>query len=495
MNSDIKHSITRNTAIMFAGQIITWVASFVLLLFLPRYLGSVDYGRLYLAISVTLILSLLIDFGGNFVIPKEVARSKGEKTRLIGHYLVLRSIIWLISIPVIIVFCNMLDYSNYVLKIIMILLFGKLLEGASSAFRGYFHGIERMEYPTIGDIYQKVFISVVAVAALLLGANALWIAGIMVSGACINLLAIYYYSKKFMSLSLSLSLKVKLFKLMGSSLPFFLWSLFSVIYYRIDAIMLSAMTTDEVTGWYGGAYRFFDTVMVLPMIYKNAIFPIFSKLWKKKNGSLERVFCKSFEFMFMLSIPIAILIFLFSESIISFFMGLEEYASSVVVLKIFAFGIPVVFLDFIFGSAILGAANKQKKWAFIGFTAIFVNVITNFYLIPYTQMHYLNGGIGAAIATLITELFIMIAAVALLPREYFRQLQPVTIFKIAVCGAVMGYGVYILQTLGVFWIFVCVIGSLGFVVLLIATRVIDKQEFGIIKTLLPWKKLKHFFIR
>lgn len=492
MNTDIRRSVTRNTLIMFGGQAITWIASFLLLLFLPRYLGSVDYGRLYLAISVTMILGLLIDFGGNFVIPKEIARSNGSKTQLIGYYLVLRSIIWVMSIPLIIGFSHLLGYSNYVVKLILILVIGKLWEGGITAFRAYFQGIERMEYPTAANIFQRVFESLVAVTALLMGANALWIAGIMVTGALINLLVIYFQSRKFMSISLSLSLKVKLAALIGSSLPYFLWSLFSVIYYRIDAIMLSAMTTDEVTGWYGGAYRFFDTVMVLPMIYKTAIFPVFSKLWKKKDGSLERVFSKSFEFMFMLAIPIAVLIFLFSEAIISFFMGLQEYAPSVVVLKIFAIGIPIVFLDFIFGGTILGAIDKQKKWAVIGFVAIFVNIISNYFLILYTQTYYLNGGIGAAVATLITETFIMTAAVILLPGDYLRGLQPVPLLKIICCGGIMAYGIYVMKVTGIFWFFSCLIGIFVFAAFLFITKVLDEKEIDIFKTLFSWKKLRHF---
>ena len=76
MISDVSKSVSRNFSVMFGAQIITWLSGFVLLYFLPRYLGAQDFGRLYLALSIQMILGLLIDFGGNYLIPKEVARVK-----------------------------------------------------------------------------------------------------------------------------------------------------------------------------------------------------------------------------------------------------------------------------------------------------------------------------------------------------------------------------------------------------------------------------------
>ena len=78
--TEIGKSVAQNMYVMFGAQVVTWGSSFLLLYFLPRYLGPEDFGRLYLALSIKMILGLFIDFGGNYLIPKEVARSriKGE---------------------------------------------------------------------------------------------------------------------------------------------------------------------------------------------------------------------------------------------------------------------------------------------------------------------------------------------------------------------------------------------------------------------------------
>ena len=93
-NADIATSIAKNTRILMVSQIITWISSFILMLFLPRTLGSVDYGQLYLAISVAAIFQLLIEFGGPYLIAKEVARSRENTPSLVSNELAICVMMW-----------------------------------------------------------------------------------------------------------------------------------------------------------------------------------------------------------------------------------------------------------------------------------------------------------------------------------------------------------------------------------------------------------------
>lgn len=481
MKSQISNSVARNFSIMFVAQMVNWVSSFVLLMFLPRYLGSEDYGRLYLALSIKMMVGLFIDFGGNFLIPKEVARSEEEGQKVLNSYLVLRILLWAISIGSVVVIANWLGYSEHVNLLIIILVIGKLWEGASKALKAYFQGIERTEYPSIGRVIERMFVAAFSVAALLMGADSVAMAVIITIGTLINLLIVLWFSRKFVTFELHFDTKV--FRLMKSGLPYFLFSLFSIIYYRVDAIMLSSLTTEEVTGWYGGAYRFFDAVMVLPIIYKTVIFPIFSKLWDNKDGMLEKTFGKSLKLMIILAVPVATVIFLFSEDIIRFFMGLDEYGPAVVVLQIFAISIPVIFVDFILGSAIMGAANSQRAWAIIGFVAIFLNVGANYLMIPHTQELYANGGIGAAWATFITEFFIMTAALVLLPNDYFKSFKPSYFLKPAAAGATMAAFVWGMSVTGWYWMVIMALGGLVYLGALFVLRTFSRAEMEMINDL------------
>ena len=484
----IAESVAKNMSVMLGAQVITWVSGFVLLYFLPRYLGSEDFGRLYLALSIKMMMGLLIDFGGNFLIPKEVARSEKVGTKILNSYIVLRIILWILAIGLVILFSNLLGYSQHVHLLILILAIGKLWEGGYAALNAYFQGIEKMEYPSLGKICERVFVSLFSVGALLLGADSIEIAVIITTGALLNLVVLLYFSRNEVKFKFQFDTKV--FSLLHTGLPYFLFSLFSVIYYRIDAVMISYFTSDAVTGWYGGAFRFFDIVMVLPLIYKTAIFPVFSKLWDDKEGKLEKTVSESMRLMVLLGLPVALIIFMYSSPIIDFFMGLEEYGASVIILKIFSVSIPFIYLDIILGSALLGAAEKQKNWALVGFLAILVNIGLNYFLIPHTQGVFANGGIGASLATLFTEVFMMISALVLIPRSYLRGFKLTYFLKPAGGFLVMGVLIFTLQYLNVYWLISIAISGLGYLFTLFGIKTFSTQEIDLLKEFVFNNKVK-----
>ena len=199
--AEIGQSVAQNMSVMFGAQVVTWGSSFLLLYFLPRYLGAEDFGRLYLALSIKMILGLFIDFGGNYLIPKEVARSQSKGETILSSYILFRSLLWVLSIALILLFSNLLGYSQHVHLLILILVIAKLWEGGTTALSGYFQGIEKMEYPSIGNIVEKVFVAVFAVGALLMGADSIGVAVVMTIGALLNLIVIYGYSRRVVRIS------------------------------------------------------------------------------------------------------------------------------------------------------------------------------------------------------------------------------------------------------------------------------------------------------
>src|SRR5437016_6743136 len=53
----------------------------------PRYLGSEDYGRLYLAISVGMIIQIVIEFGGSYYRSEEHTSELQSLTNLVCRLL------------------------------------------------------------------------------------------------------------------------------------------------------------------------------------------------------------------------------------------------------------------------------------------------------------------------------------------------------------------------------------------------------------------------
>ncbi len=491
MNKEIAHSVARNTTVQMGQQLVTWTSSFLLMLFLPRYLGPVNYGRLYLALSVSGIFLMLVDFDGRIGVAKRIARSKEESAQTAVNAVALRTLFWVVAFIGMMSFAFLAHYPPTVKILIAIFAVEILWLGLRTIMWGIFLGHEMAQYSTIGNISERIFIAGVGIAALLLGANVIGMALIMVAGTFLNFLLCIRYSR----------LMVRAFPavewsgvavMVREGVPYLLWTIFGAIYYRIDSVMLSFLTPEAVVGWYGASYKFFDVLAFLPSIYSLSILPVLSRLWGKEEGMLQKTTQKSLEFILMAGIPISIMVFFSAEFIIQFFFGLSAYAPSVSNLKIFSAGLLLIYLDMVLGTTLF-ACDKQKQWAAVAFFAVILNVSLNFFLIPFAQAKSGNGGAGAAIATIVTELFVMICALVIMPKSILEGARISPSLKALGAGGMMIASLWGMQAAGLPWAVLLIGGSLVYVLSLVSFRALDRGELEFVKNFLSLRNLRETF--
>jgi O-antigen/teichoic acid export membrane protein len=283
-------------------------------------------------------------------------------------------------------------------------------------------------------------------------------------------------------------------RLSRESIPSFLWSAFAIVYYRVDAIMLSIMTPAPVVGWYGASYRFFDVLMFLPSIYTAALFPIASRLWREQRPAHMVTTQKSLEFIVIAGIPMTVLVFTFAEHIIEFFFGLGEYAQSVIVLKVFSLGLLLVYVDFVLGATVL-AADRQRSWSLVGLLAIPLNIGLNFLFIPHFQSLHGNGGIGAAIATVLTEAYILAAALVILPDSARQMPRMSVIAKSCVAGTIMSVALLLTPVVALWWMLAACLSLVLYVAVLAVLRPFAQHEVQIARTLFSVHNFRQLFLK
>ncbi len=474
MAYSIAKSLFKNSVVMMIGQMITWISGFVLLMFLPRYLGSVEYGILYLALSIQMIFQWVIDYGGRRYISKEVSRDQNNVPDLFVHSAILRVLLWIVSVILTFGLCLVAKYSWHVILLIMILAISNLWTGITSLLRAFYLGFEDVKYPTIGSVVERSFLMLTAVPALLLGANEVVIVLLMAASTLLNFGIVAKFTKKFFQFRSAFRFE-RLKTMLTEGLPYFLWSLFGIIYFRIDAVMLSVMTPESVVGWYGAAYKLFDILMFLPSIFSSVLLPILSRLSASDYGTMKNTSQKSLEFLLLAAIPIAIGLLFFVGHIIQFLFGLTDYGNSIILVQIFAVGMLLVYADYVLGGTVI-ALDKQNQWAVVAFIAIFVNVGANYFLIPHFQATMKNGGIGAAIATDLTELYIMLSALWLLPRELFTRKLSLTIGKGVLSGVLMALVIFGGRYVGISWVVQAIMGTSTYVIFLFLFNVFEPAE-------------------
>jgi O-antigen/teichoic acid export membrane protein len=486
MNKNVAESVATNTTVLLGSQLVTWLSSFVLMLFLPRYLGSEDYGHLYLGISVAMILYVFLEFGGAYYITKEVARDRSTTPYILVNSVALRFVFWVVAMALMVVFMYVAGYPHVVKLLILIFVVSKLWEGFNSVLRHCFRGHEIMKYVAAGNVTERVFVALVGVVALLLGAGSITIALLMAISTLLNFLVCSRFMRRFVSFLPRIDLSY-MKRLAREGAPYFLWSLFGVIYYRIDAVLLSLMVPAVVVGWYGAAYRFFDILLFLPNILNMAVFPVFSRLWAKEDDVLRRTTQKCLELVVLASIPISIGGLLFSNEIIDLFFGLKEYWPTVSLLKIFSAGLPVIYMNFILISVVI-ASDKQRTWTKVAFGAMLFNPSLNLFLIPWCQTNLGDGGIGAAVATLATESFLFAMAISIIPKSMFAHLRTTAYIKGIIAGMAMVGTALLMNHFGLPWVLGAAASVVAYVSALLFLKTFTHSELALMRDSLAfWK--------
>ena len=483
MKSNIVQSVSKNLAVLSIQKIITLSSTFLILLFLPRYLGPVDYGRYYLGLTIVTMFSLLVDFGAQSSIVKVVSRSRENVGHIISDSIGIRVILWAIAYILSILFSILAGYHHTQIIIIVILGIAMIPASIRSVLAYCYQGLEMMEYPTYGTISEVSFITIVGISALLLGVGPIGFAIITALSWSVNCLVCIKFANR-LTLSLPRVNWKSAFTMLREGVPYFLHAIFGIIYYRIDSVMLSLMTPERVIGWYGASYRFFDSFLFVPSIFMTALFPALSRAWIQENESMARRFQRSLDFLFIVGVPISIGAFAFSGELINFFYGAKNYGPSILMMKIFSVGLMLLYIDWPLSTMLL-ASDKQRKLVKIIFAMIFVNIALNYCMIPYTQTKFGNGGIGSAIATLITEFLVMVIMILAIDKSVFSNAKILIQIKTIGAGLLMGCSIWGLAQANMGWIVQAILGSSVYLFSAYYLGAIQKLDIQLIKEIIP----------
>jgi O-antigen/teichoic acid export membrane protein len=412
-------SIARNVSVMLVGQVVTFVLSFTLRAVLGRYLGDVGYGKLTFAMSITAIYATLGGLGLTPLLAKEVAREPRLAGKYLANSLLLQAAVGLPLFGGLCLLVALVKSDANTRLLTDLVGFAGLVDLLIGTTGAVFQAFEKMVYVTLGLMLEKFVTTVLSVVLLQEGYGLIAVGWVMVVAALANLLLTGGFIFRLGPLSWSVGWQ-SVRSLVWASTPFFLWAVFTTIYFRIDATMLSLMTTDAVTGWYGVAYALYQTLGFLPGLFKTILLPILSRLFVGDRPKFRETFGQGWYVYAVMTPPLAFGTMVLAKPIVGLIYPLSQFGNSAVDLRILGLGFIPLFYN-IFLATVVVAVDKQRFWSYAAVACAFINPAVNLVLIPYYQRTMGNGGIGAAWATNLIEVFLLFVGVALLPRDLITR--------------------------------------------------------------------------
>ena len=369
----------------------------LLFIYIARKLGDENFGKLSFAYSFAGICFIAADFGLSTILIRNVSRQKELTKEYVGNILALKIVLSLICISAIGLFVFFTDYPADVITILVIfggvMFFKALVDFLCAVFNSH----ERMDIEAFLKGTNHILLFLSGIVVLVVGHGLFGLTNVFLTVYLISSIIGFYMVYVCIS-EIRPCFNLKFWKyILRESLPLALTVVFTVIYFKIDIVMLSLIRGDNSEiGWYSASMRLIELVGVVPALIVSALFPIVSSLYKESIDSLENVFKTSFRYLLAIALPIAVGTLLLSEHLIYTIYG-EEYVKTIPALKILSLAIIFIFVNYILMN-ILVAVDRQKTNAVMAGTCVFVNIAMNMWLIP----HY--GYLGAGTATVITEL-------------------------------------------------------------------------------------------
>ena len=350
-----------NTFISLLGQAITWCSTLLLTAAYGRFLGDAKFGELYFAITFVMLIGFPVDSGFNQQLTRDIAQEPGKALQYLSNTLLIKLVLWSVLYIAILLLCRYLGYTAEVQILVTICGITLLSGSIASTFGSLHNAFERVVYPVVGTILEKGFTAAAGIVMLKLGFGVQVMAFVLLGGSLINATWQAYWFFRLVGTRISIDFE-QIRDLLKTSIPFLIYGILGVIYYRLDTVMLSLMANTTVVGWYGAGYRIFDTLVFLPSLIISAIaYPIFSKLSLSHEEQLKLAIEKSLNFLLFCSMPIATLLIVAAPNIIGFLYHRAEFTPSAPVLQALAPGLVFLYANSVFASIIMSTRHKKES--------------------------------------------------------------------------------------------------------------------------------------
>jgi O-antigen/teichoic acid export membrane protein len=378
---------------LYGAEILNNVLRFVSVAYLARVLGAEGFGKIGFATAVLAYFTLLINLGLDTFGTREVARDQTQVKPYVSNILGIRILSAILSFILLSIFVLLIPKSPEVKK--LIIFFGLGLFTFSFTLEWVFLGIEKMEYIAFSRILQQIFYVTLIFLLIRRSEQILSIPIIQFGSAVVAILLLsYVFIQKFGFYKINFNFG-SWKKILRQSLPMGLSFIMIQIYYNFDVILLGFMKSEEVVGWYSGAYKIILLINTIGLIYYNTIFPLVSRYYKSSLEKLKTLLTYTAKLMTMVVIPLGIGGVFTARPIMDLIYG-EKFRGGVIAFQILIWVVCIIWISCVYGNSLLACDGQKKFLVGVSLGAI-TNIISNLILIPKFSL------IGAAISTILAE--------------------------------------------------------------------------------------------
>lgn len=468
-----------NAVLLSSGRIVTGLLQIITVGLLARFFGATGYGQYAFALTYVAFFNVLCVFLDSIVV-RDVARNRDNASSIIGNAIILKTILCFCALLLLLTstfFSRSFISNAYLVQFLSFSLLFNIIQTPRIIFEADLRG----GYIVFVDVISKLFGVLLLSVSGLLKINLLYAAAVLLLSEFTASMMIWFLSKRFVKPKLIVDLKA-LKALFINCLPMLILGIVSVVYLRIDTVLLSVIKGDAAVGYYSGATNVMASAIVFSDSYARSVFPVISNYFHSQREIAIFIFTRSLKYLATGGLFFAIAGWCFSLPIISLVMG-ASFNQAAAPLSILSIAIGVIFISNIL-SVTITAINKQKINMWLSISNMGVCILLNAIMIPMFSFN------GAALARLITETFGCLLAMLFLVRCFqitFSRCFFINTMRLVFTGILTVIVATFLKGL-FFPIAISVLTGVYFLFLLLF-RWFDKKDLDILNMIFGGKRL------
>ena len=392
--------VSTNVFYQMIGKVVGAGTTFFITLYLARLLGPHGYGDIVKVVTYVSTFFIIADFGFN-----AVYLSDEQKSYTLPSLFFLRTL-WSFVLLFVAYFLlrfvplGIDDGYTAAVKLGILLyapsiLFQSMITTANAVFQKYLrydYSFYAISVGSLTGILTVYIFSITHVSPALIGA------GVYLSASIGTSFLALFYMQRLEALTMTYN-RVYMKKLFIVSFPVGLTLIANLIYSHADSFILTLTRSTIEVGTYGFAYRFFETILVIPTFIMNASFPLLLAAKKQSVSLLLRRYRKLSWFMIVVSIGVAIAVWA-SAPLLIFIR--PDFAVSGNYMRILALSFPLFFLSSLV-MWMLFVFHKRWELCVIYSVSMIGNIGANVYYVPT------YGATASAWITIASEALVLMA--------------------------------------------------------------------------------------
>ncbi len=414
--------IASNTLSQILSKVFTAIISIFLIKALTTYLSVDEYGLYNKIYSYLGIFAFLADLGLYTITVREIRAGKEKTSKILGNVMTLRMIlgIGIIFLSLFIAYFLPWYNSQVALVSVFIVAIFTLFWLMNSSILALMQANMKIEFSLISAVLGKILnLWLILAWVYLLFPLIKWdfefaFSFIMFAGLAwiiLNTYLNYLYAKKIEDIRFRFDWDYikHIFKI---SLPYGLALFLSVVYFKIDIVLISliepAIKADTSIALYSVPMRIIEVLMVLSGFFLNSVLPMMSKAFAEKHlENIWKILSNSYKTLLAFGFSIVALGSVFKDDIIrlvatpDYINHTKYFYTSSDVFTITLFILLFYFISQLFIYTLIASEN-QKRLLYINMFVAAFNIIWNIILIPKYSF------IGSAYITVASQILLLI---------------------------------------------------------------------------------------